>query len=93
LPRVRSLPAGVSPVYEDLFPIGTVPSDPCPIHTRAVDGDQSTASAASTTPMLDSILGASSSVAATSVTLPTTDIVLERVLGPDGVMRMVMRKR
>ena len=42
--------------------------------------------------MVDSIIGASSAVG-TSGTAPATDIILERVLGPDGIMRVVMRQR
>jgi membrane peptidoglycan carboxypeptidase len=91
VPPVRALPPGASPVYEDLFPIGAVPSEPCPIHNRPADPYG--VSTASSTPMVDSILGASSSAVGTSGTAPSTDIVLERVLGPDGVMRVVMRQR
>jgi penicillin-binding protein 1A len=79
VPPVRALPSGAPTVYEDLFPIGTVPSEPCPIHNRPVDPYPSS------TPMVDSIVSASSSA--------SPDIVLERVLGPDGVMRVVMRQR
>ena len=87
VPPVRSLPPGTSPVYEDLFPIGAVPSEPCPIHNRPGDPYSSS------TPMVDSILGAASHVAATSGSVPSADIILERVLGPDGIMRVVMRQK
>jgi penicillin-binding protein 1A len=73
VPPVRRLPAGASPVYEDLFPIGAVPSEPCPIHNRPADpysyGVASVKddgygapppSTSSTTPVVDSILAASS---------------------------------
>ena len=93
---VRTLPAGASPVYEDLFPIGAVPSEPCPIHNRPADGYGdivSPASTSSTTPMVDAIVGAASGATGTSGRGAGTDIVLERVLGPDGVMRVVMRQR
>ncbi len=97
VPPVRNLPTGAPPVYEDLFPIGAVPSEPCPIHNRPADGSGdiiSTASSSSTTPLVDGIIGASpSSATGTSGRAPSTDIVLERVLGPDGVMRIVMRQR
>ena len=33
VPPVPRLPAGASPVYEDLFPVGAVPAEPCPIHS------------------------------------------------------------
>ena len=72
-------PPGASPVYEDLFPIGAVPSEPCPIHNHPADPYSST-------PTVDSVVSASAH--ATS-----SDIVLDRVLGPDGVMRVVMRQR
>jgi len=92
VPPARSLPAGVPPVYEDLFPIGAVPSEPCPIHNRSADPDALSMPSTSTTPTVDSIIGASSAVG-TSGTAPTTDIILERVLGPDGVMRIIMRQK
>lgn len=92
VPPARTLPPGVSPVYEDLFPIGAVPSEPCPLHSRpAVDYGISTASSSSTTPMVDSILQPGAT--GTSGTRPSTDIILERVLGPDGIVRVVMRQR
>ncbi len=97
VPPARKLPAGASPVYEDLFPIGAVPNEPCPIHNPPADPygyGVSSASSSSTTPIVDSIIGASSAGSVgTSGTAPSTNIVLERVLGPDGVMRVVMRQR
>ncbi len=61
------------PVYEDLFAVGTVPPDICPIHNPTAPG-AGIASAAP--PAVD-----------------PSDIVLERVLGTDGLMHVVMRQR
>jgi penicillin-binding protein 2D len=96
-PPVRTLAAGEAPVYEDLFPVGAVSSEPCPLHNPS---PYAIAAYPSPTPMVDSIVRTSASiptVSASSLTMASrpayTDIVLERVLGPDGVMRMVMRQR
>ena len=35
-PPERKLPPGASPVYEDLFPVGAVPSEPCPVHNTSI---------------------------------------------------------
>jgi 1A family penicillin-binding protein len=101
VPPVRRLPANVSPVYEDLFPIGAVPNEPCPIHNRPADrygdggaAEHSVSAASSTTPRVDGIVGATTAaVTAPSATASTADIVLERVLGADGLMHVVMRQR
>ena len=99
-PPVRTLAAGETPVYEDLFPLGAVSSELCPLHNPSPYGI-AMASPIST-PMVDSLVqsvqtaASSSSGGGSSVTMArtaSTDIVLERVLGPDGVMRMVMRQR
>ena len=94
-PVVRTLAAGEPPVYEDLFPVGAVSNEPCPLHNATA-----IASSTSPTPMVDAVLQTSSAKPASGASTLTmasqsasTDIVLERVLGPDGVMRMVMRQR
>jgi membrane carboxypeptidase/penicillin-binding protein len=75
------------PVYEDLFPRGSVPSEPCTLHSSA-------ASSPSSTPMVDAALRASGIQAARATgSVRDARIVVERVLGPDGVTRMVMRVR
>jgi 1A family penicillin-binding protein len=94
-PVIRTLAAGDTAVYEDLFPLGAVSSEPCPLH------DVPLAAYPNTTPVVDSILQTSvatpSPAYAGSLTMASrpasSDIVLERVLGPDGVMRLVMRQR
>lgn len=78
------VPADEPLVYEDLFPVGAVPSDLCPLHNPSP-----AANSPSATPIVDSILqqtGASSIARA-------PEVVIERVLGPDGVMRVVMRQK
>jgi penicillin-binding protein 1A len=84
-------------VYEDLFPLGAVSGESCPLHNPHANV---LAGYSSATPMVDAIVQRSvSSGAAGGATLamaartPSTDIVLERVLGSDGVLRMVMRQR
>jgi 1A family penicillin-binding protein len=91
--HARTLPPEQPPVYEDLFAIGAVPSEPCPLHNPAAGAyGSASASAQSTTPTVDALLttptGTSGRVAPAS-----TDIVLERVLGADGVMRVVMHQK
>ncbi len=57
------------PVYEDLFAVGSVPAEICPLHNQ---------------PAL------STGVAPAA---PSTDIVLERTLGADGVVHVTMKQR
>jgi penicillin-binding protein 1A len=94
---VRALAPAQPPVYEDLFPIGAVPSELCPLHgpaanTYGIASASAQGTSQSTTPTVDALLatptGTSGSVAA-----PSTAIVLERVLGADGVMRVVMHQK
>jgi penicillin-binding protein 1A len=111
-PAPRTLAAGETAVYEDLFPLGAVPSEPCPLHTPNPYGTPHTVAAYGTsTPMVDAIVQASSagqnsqpgqtsavgsgggSALSMAARPAYTDIVLERVLGADGVMRMIMRQR
>jgi penicillin-binding protein 1A len=80
--------ANGSPVYEDYFPAGTVPDEPCPIHSAVVPLD-----AGIPTPMVDSILQANSPTGTSGTTPdPNYRIVIERVLGPDGVMHVIMKQ-
>jgi len=89
---LRTLAAGESPVYEDLFPIGAVPADMCPIHNPSSGSFGSTSSSqASDSPA--PVPGSSPVATSGTFTTATSDIVLERVLGPDGVMRMIMRQK
>jgi membrane carboxypeptidase/penicillin-binding protein len=89
----RALPPAQSPVYEDLFAIGAVPSELCPLHNPAPD-NYGIATQSQDPPMSDARPQSPSPVATSGIiAAPSTDIVMERVLGPDGVMRIVMRQR
>ena len=94
---VRALPPAQPPVYEDLFSIGAVPSELCPLHgpaanTYGIASASVSGAPQSSTPTVDAILatptGTSGRIAPAS-----TDIVLERVLGADGVIRVVMHQK
>jgi penicillin-binding protein 1A len=76
------------PVYEDLFPVGSVPSEPCSLHSTATATDTATASL---TPRVDAALRQAAVRSAATAQDPR--IVVERVVGSDGVVRMVMRQR
>ena len=90
---IRTLPPGQSPVYEDLFAIGAVPSELCPLHNPSPDS-YGIATQVQNPPTPDAHPQSPSPVATSGIiTAPSTDIVMERVLGPDGVMRIVMRQR
>ena len=80
------------PVYEDLFAVGTVPPDICPIHNSAAATGAGSFST-STTQMVNSALPTSQYTASPSLRHRSPDIVLERVLGADGLMHVVMRQR
>jgi len=82
---VRTLAAGEPPVYEDLFAVGSVPAEICPLHNPSSDIASSPSAA-------DSVVSSPSPVA-TSGRLTSTDIALERVLGSDGVMRTILRQK
>ena len=90
---VRALPPGQAPVYEDLFAIGAVPSELCPLH-NPTPGGYGIATQVQNPPTSDAHPQSPGPVATSGiVAAPSTDIVMERVLGPDGVMRVVMRQR
>ena len=87
------LASGESPVYEDLFAVGAVPPDLCPLHNASASvfsAPTSTVGAA----ISDSVAAASAVVSSPSrYTVPASDIVIERVLGGDGLMHVIMRQR
>ena len=90
---VRVLAAGQPPVYEDLFPIGAVPSELCPLHNPAPD-TYGIATQSQNPPASDARSHSPSLVGTSGIIAPpSTDVVIERVLGADGVMRVVMRQR
>ena len=67
----RTVAAGEPPVYEDLFPVGAVPPDICPMHNPAAGSF----GIASSTPVTDRHVPAPSPVATSgTITAATTDI-------------------
>ncbi len=99
LPRPRNT------VYEDIFPIGAVPQELCQIHNAPVGMPGYVAANlpdAPATPMVDAALqqsGATQLMPAATTGSPATvrsanpRVYFERVVGPDGVVRLVMRQR
>jgi membrane peptidoglycan carboxypeptidase len=116
LPPVPALPAPARPqlaessVYEDLFPIGAVPIDFCPIHSGGGLEPPASDGPSVSTPLVDVALqprppGGSTvpqRVGTTGHAVPQTSsvirsapgrrIVVERVVGADGIVRYVMRQ-
>lgn len=90
----QTLASNEPPVYEDLFPIGSVPPEICPLHNPAPATGIATWSSSSS-PVHESLVPAPSQSATPTRLTPASpsDIVLERVLGNDGLMHVVMRQR
>ena len=86
-PQVVAVAANAGPaepaVYEDLFPIGSIPSDTCQVH-----GVAAPEAAPSTTPMVDAALARSGPAVRTGQRL-----FVEKVTGPDGLVRYVVTQR
>jgi penicillin-binding protein 1A len=104
LPTVLNLPAqspqpqvnvtatlrpGQSPVYVEFFPIGTLPNEVCPLHGAAA----AVVTSGNTVPT-QTVDGIPQQTPG-SVPAPANDnqVVIERVVGADGVIRVVMRQR
>ena len=84
---IAGLPPSEPPVYEDLFSVGTIPSELCPLHSPqpsygGLSGDSlsSTTQPASTTPLVDA-------------ELRRAGVKAERLMGPDGTSRVVIRQK
>jgi hypothetical protein len=97
IPQVPQAPPDEPPVYEDYFPIGAVPSEPCPLHNAAagsVIGAVATSGTVPATPIVDAALQQAAVAEPSPVTVrsPRARIVVEKTMGPDGVMRYVMRQ-
>ena len=84
---VQGLPPSEPPVYEEIFSVGALSSELCPLHSPqppygGIPGDPTTIAtqpAASTTPMVDA-------------ELRRAGVRRERVIGSDGITRVVIRK-
>lgn len=99
IPQVPPVPPSDPPVYQDYFPMGSVPSEPCPLHTAAAGSaiDAVATSGTSSTPLVDAALQRASAAIAepspmTVRSAARTRIVVEKTMGPDGVFRYVMRQ-
>lgn len=73
------------PVYEDLFPAGTVPTQPCPVH-----GVAGASPAASGTPLVDAAL---QQPVAGAVVRTGARLFVEKTTGRDGIIRYVVTQR
>jgi membrane peptidoglycan carboxypeptidase len=113
VPAVPQLPVQRprAAVYEDIFPIGTVPAELCPIHNGYGGYGQTagtsgyTSADAAPTPNVDAALqsagmtGQSSDLqmprvpSSAMVRSANPRIYVERVMGPDGIVRIVMKQR
>lgn len=107
-PLVQALPARrpAPAVYEDVFPLGAVPMELCPLHNGVLGGPSGMTGSsfvqAGTTPMVDAALQNASMPStpvlmnpppAATVRSANSRIYVERVVGPDGVVRLVMKQR
>ena len=92
LPVVPQLPPPTprGQVYTDIFPIGSVSSEECPLHSPRT-GYYTAASESSMTPLVDAAIGTSGSL--TTVRSANPRMYIERVVGTDGVTRLVMKQR
>ena len=82
-------------VYEDLFPVGSMPSEICQLHDPAAGADGVTASA---TPVIDALIGSpsyqsSSRQPGAAIRAPATRLFVDRVPQSDGSVRTFIRQR
>jgi 1A family penicillin-binding protein len=89
-------PAPRGYVYEDIFPIGAVPSEECPLHSGRYGYYQATMGTTATgtesmTPLVDAAVATTGS--AVTVRSVNPRIYVERVVGADGITRLVMKQR
>ena len=82
-------PPDEPPVYEDLFPAGTVSSEPCPTH-GATALPPATASA---TPVVDTAIRPASLTTAGGAVRSGTRLFVERLTGADGLVRYVVKQK
>jgi membrane carboxypeptidase/penicillin-binding protein len=79
--------------YEDLFPVGSIPSEICPLHDPSARAD---GFAAPATPMVDALTGSAPYQPAgpqpgAAIRTPPTRLFVGRVPQPDGSVRTVIR--
>jgi penicillin-binding protein 1A len=83
------------PVYEDLFPAGSVPTEVCTLH-----GAPASPSTDSTTPMVDAALRSTTvsaapviATAAGTAVRTGTRLFVEKVAGEDGLVRYIVKQK
>jgi 1A family penicillin-binding protein len=81
------------PVYDDLFEIGSVPAEICPLHNPPASPYEAATMSSERDRARTAPLTAPAAAGSAGLGSAPSDIVLERVLGPDGVLRIVMRQR
>jgi hypothetical protein len=106
LQPIRPLPTTESTVYEDLFPTGAMPIETCWMHGAASPSDPDGQPSAPTridTPLVDESLKQHGTrpVGTSGVPAPATSVIesakgmkimIQRVVGADGVTRTVMKQ-
>jgi penicillin-binding protein 1A len=98
---VRPLPPAQPNVYEDLFPIGSVSSEQCPVHSPSGYGlDGGTTGTPGDTPLVDAALRGPAPAPRTAQPIAVTSpaarsnarYVVEHVVGEDGKTRVVIKR-
>ena len=87
LAPVMGLPPSQPPVYEEIFAVGALSSELCPLHAPQLpyggtssDGADLAPSTQSTTPLVDA-------------ELRRAGVKIERVVGSDGIPRVVIQQK
>jgi hypothetical protein len=83
-----AVPADEPIVYEDLFPVGAIPSDTCPLHDAVARSETSPAGVAMRDASLDPIPAGHGPAVRTG-----TRLFVDRVPAADGSYRVVIRQR
>ena len=73
------------PVYEDLFPVGTVPPQPCPVH-----GVADSSSTPTGTPLVDAAL---QQPVVGAVVRTGSRLAVQKITDPNGIIRYVVTQR
>ena len=86
--RASSEPPPEPNVYEDLFPVGSIPSETCPLH-----GPAASQAMTSTTPLVDAAIQPAKLVTPGPAIRTGTRLFVDRIPQPDGSVRIVIRQR
>lgn len=88
-PPVPQPVASESGVYEDLFPIRAIPSDTCPLHGASAESSTTP----SATPLVDAAVQPASIISPGAAVRTGARLFVERITGPDGLVRYVIKQR